>query len=137
MTLQVKSRHCYACSPFPGATKNGTSMQRGPDCQYGVVSHRSYVGLSTIARREGSDKSARAATPIFIHNGAPQALEGCYVGSAAYCAGGRQGRGVTAAAAKAREAASLAGGGSGERTRRQAPGPARRSATASPTVSRP
>ena len=31
----------------------------------------------TIARRQGSDKSARAATPIFIHNGAPQALVGC------------------------------------------------------------
>jgi hypothetical protein len=34
---------------------------------------RSFVSLSTIARREGSDKSARAAT-IFIDNGAPQAL---------------------------------------------------------------
>ena len=41
----------------------------------GVASHRSFVSLSTIARREGSDKSARAAT-IFIHNGAPQALVG-------------------------------------------------------------
>src|SRR5208283_1945236 len=35
VTPQVKSRHCYACSPFPGATKNGTSMQRGPDCHSG------------------------------------------------------------------------------------------------------
>ena len=44
-------------------------------CQSGLRSHRSFVSLSTIARREGSDKSARAAT-IFIHNGAPQALVG-------------------------------------------------------------
>jgi hypothetical protein len=28
----------------------------------------------TIARCEGSEKSARAATTIFIHNGAPQTL---------------------------------------------------------------
>ena len=32
----------------------------------------------TIARRRGSNKSARAATLIFTHNGAPQALVGCY-----------------------------------------------------------
>ena len=43
----------------------------------GVASHRSFVSLSTIARCEGSDKSARAAT-IFIHNGAPEALVGCH-----------------------------------------------------------
>ena len=29
------SRHCHTCSPFPGATKNGTSMPRGPDCLSG------------------------------------------------------------------------------------------------------
>ena len=29
------SRHCHTCSPFPGATKNGTSMRRGPDCLSG------------------------------------------------------------------------------------------------------
>jgi len=46
----------------------------------GVASHRSFVSLSTIARREGSDKSARAAT-IFIHNGAPQALVGSQGGN--------------------------------------------------------
>ena len=34
----------------------------------------------TVARREGSDKSARAAT-IFIHNGAPQALVGSQGGN--------------------------------------------------------
>jgi hypothetical protein len=34
----------------------------------------------TIARCEGSDKSARAAT-IFIDNGAPQALVGCHENS--------------------------------------------------------
>jgi len=53
----------------------------------GVASHRSFVSLSTIARCEGSDKSARAAT-IFIHNGAPEALVGCYENS-------RTGVGVT------------------------------------------
>src|SRR5208282_4881613 len=26
---------CHACSPFPRATKNGTSTQRGPDCLSG------------------------------------------------------------------------------------------------------
>jgi hypothetical protein len=46
----------------------------------GVANHRSFVSLSTIARREGSDKSARAAT-IFIHNGAPQALVGSQGGN--------------------------------------------------------
>ena len=35
---------------------------------------RQFYQPHTIARREGSDKSARAATPIFTHNGAPQAL---------------------------------------------------------------
>ena len=45
----------------------------------GVASHHSFVSLSTIARRVGSDKSARAAT-IFIHNGAPQALVGSQAG---------------------------------------------------------
>ena len=35
VTLQVRSRHCHACSPFPRATKNGTSTQRGPDCLSG------------------------------------------------------------------------------------------------------
>jgi hypothetical protein len=40
----------------------------------GVASHRSFYQPRTIARCEGSGKSARAAT-IFIHNGAPQALE--------------------------------------------------------------
>ena len=33
-TPQVRSRHCHACSG-PGATKNGASMQRGPDCKSG------------------------------------------------------------------------------------------------------
>ena len=47
MTLQVRSRHCYACSPFPGATKNGTSMQRGPDSQSGL---RATAVLSASAR---------------------------------------------------------------------------------------
>src|SRR5208283_5739979 len=47
----------------------------------GVASHRSFVSLSTIARCEGSDKSARAAT-IFIHNGAPEALVGCHANPA-------------------------------------------------------
>jgi len=46
----------------------------------GVANHRSFVSLSTIARCEGSDKSARAAT-IFIHNGAPQALLGSQGGN--------------------------------------------------------
>ena len=46
----------------------------------GVASHHSFVSLSTIARRVGSDKSARAAT-IFIHNGAPQALVGSQGGN--------------------------------------------------------
>jgi hypothetical protein len=47
VTPQVRSRHCYACSPFPGATKNGTSMQRGPDSQSGL---RATAVLSASAR---------------------------------------------------------------------------------------
>ena len=46
----------------------------------GVASHRSFVSLSTIARCEGSDKSARAAT-IFTDNGAPQPLVACQGGN--------------------------------------------------------
>jgi hypothetical protein len=37
VTLQVQQRFCHTCSPFPGATKNGTSMQRGPDSYAGSL----------------------------------------------------------------------------------------------------
>ena len=74
MTLQVRPIHCHACSPFPRAKEWYLYAARA-GLPIGVASHRSFVSLSTIARREGSDKSARAAT-IFIHNGAPQALVG-------------------------------------------------------------
>ena len=40
VTPQVCSRHCHTCSPFPGATKNSTSMQRGPDCLSGSTPPR-------------------------------------------------------------------------------------------------
>jgi hypothetical protein len=51
-------------------------MQRGPDCLSGSRTTAESVSLSTVARCQGSDKSARAATPIFTHNGAPRALVG-------------------------------------------------------------
>ena len=77
MTLQVKSRHCYACYLVPEGDKEWYLYAARAGLPIGVASHRSYVGL-TRSPVESSDKSARAATPIFIHNGAPQALEGCY-----------------------------------------------------------
>jgi hypothetical protein len=78
VTLQVSSRHCYACSPFPRATKNDTSMQRGPDCQSGSQA-TAVMSASHDHPSRGSNKSARAAT-IFIHNDAPQALLDCQGG---------------------------------------------------------
>jgi hypothetical protein len=69
MTPQVQSRHCHACSLFPGATKNGISIQRGPALRIGVASHPRILSLDTIARGE-----ARTNPPvrnIFDHNGAP------------------------------------------------------------------
>src|SRR3954466_12574659 len=75
VTPQVGSRHCHTCSPFPGATKNSTSMQRGPDCLSGSKATQN-VSASTRSPIENSDKPARAAT-IFIHNGARPAQLGC------------------------------------------------------------
>ena len=46
------SRHCYTCSPFPGAIKNGTSMRRGPDCLSGSQTTAEISSLDTIARAE-------------------------------------------------------------------------------------
>ena len=54
-----------------------TSMQRGPDCHSGLRPTAVLSASARSPRRQGSGKSARAAT-IFIHNGAPQALVGCY-----------------------------------------------------------
>ena len=76
MTLQVSSRHCYTCFPVPGGDKEWYLYATRAGLPIGVASHRSYVSLSTVARRQGSDKTARAAT-IFIDNGAPPALVGC------------------------------------------------------------
>src|SRR5215472_5607508 len=77
VTLQVRSRYCYACSPFPRATKNGTSMQRGPDCHSGsqTTAEMSASPRSPVARLQQT--GSRRHT-IFIHNGAPQALVGCH-----------------------------------------------------------
>jgi hypothetical protein len=76
VTLQAQSRYCHACSLFPEATKYGTSTQRGPDCYSGSLATAGVPSLNTIVAR-GSNKPARHAT-IFIHNGASQALVGCY-----------------------------------------------------------
>src|SRR4051795_3152960 len=78
VTPQVGSRHCHTCSPFPGATKNSTSMQRGPDCLSGSKATQN-VSASTRSPIRSSDKPARAAT-IFNHNGARPAQLGCLVG---------------------------------------------------------
>src|SRR4051812_49598281 len=75
VTPQVGSRHCHTCSPFPGATKNSTSMQRGPDCLSGSKATQN-VSASTRSPIENSDKPARAAT-IFNHNAARPAQLGC------------------------------------------------------------
>src|SRR3954449_8180796 len=75
VTPQVGSRHCHTCSPFPGATKNSTSMQRGPDCLSGSNATQN-ASASTRSPIGGSDKPTRAAT-IFIHNGARPAQLGC------------------------------------------------------------
>jgi hypothetical protein len=59
VTPQVCSRHCHPCSPFPRATKNDTSMQRGPDCLSGSQATAEIDSLNTIARRETrSDRPA-------------------------------------------------------------------------------
>src|SRR4051794_1785057 len=68
VTPQVGSRHCHTCSPFPGATKNSTSMQRGPDCLSGSNATQNEPA-STRSPIQGSDKPACAAI-IFNHNGA-------------------------------------------------------------------
>ena len=52
VTPQVKSRHCHACSLFPGATKNDTSNAARARLLIGVASHRRVVSLNTIARGE-------------------------------------------------------------------------------------
>src|SRR3954471_11633260 len=75
VTPQVGSRHCHTCSPFPGATKNSTSMQRGPDCLSGSNATQN-ASASTRSPIGSSDKPARAAT-IFNHNGAHPAQPGC------------------------------------------------------------
>ena len=62
--------------PVPGGDKEWYLYAARAGLPIGVASHRSFVSLSTIARCEGSDKSARAAT-IFTDNGAPQALVAC------------------------------------------------------------
>ena len=56
--------------PVPGGDKEWSLYAARAGLPIGVASHRSFVSLSTIARCEGSDKSARAAT-IFTDNGAP------------------------------------------------------------------
>ena len=54
---------CYACSPFPRATKNGTSMQRGPDCHSGS---QATAGSSASARsRIAEAPTSRPAPPAF------------------------------------------------------------------------
>src|SRR4051812_8977677 len=63
--------------PVPGATKNSTSMQRGPDCLSGSQATQN-VSASTRSPIGGSDKPTRAAT-IFNHNGARPAQLGCLV----------------------------------------------------------
>src|SRR3954469_8909146 len=75
VTPQVSSRHCHTCSPFPGATKNSTSMQRGPDCLSGSNATQN-ASASTRSPIPGSNKPAGAAT-IFNHNGARPAQLGC------------------------------------------------------------
>src|SRR3954454_5389637 len=79
VTPQVSSRHCHTCSPFPGATKNSTSMQRGPDCLSGSNATQN-ASASTRSPIGNSDKPARAAT-IFNHNGARPAQPGCLAGN--------------------------------------------------------
>jgi len=66
VTLQVQQRCCHACSPFPGATKNGTSMQRGPDSYSGSLATAGRAQPHHDRPLRGSDKSARAATFSFI-----------------------------------------------------------------------
>src|SRR5439155_810364 len=58
-----------------GATKNSTSMQRGPDCLSGSNATQN-VPASTRSPIPGSDKPAYAAT-IFNHHGARPAQLGC------------------------------------------------------------
>src|ERR1051325_11154465 len=69
--------HTFRDSTAPGATKNSTSTQRGPDCLSGSKATQN-VSASTRSPIGNSDKPARAAT-IFNHNGARPAQLGCLV----------------------------------------------------------
>jgi len=62
--------------PVPEGDKEWYLYAARAGLPIGVASHRSYISLNTIARCEGCDQSARAATTIFIHKGEPQALVG-------------------------------------------------------------
>jgi hypothetical protein len=67
VTLQTQERCCHTCSPFPGATKNGTSM-------YVARTRLLFEALATAGRVQphhdrplrASDKPARAAIFSFI-----------------------------------------------------------------------
>ena len=64
--------------PVPGGDKEWYLYAARAGLLLGVASHRSFISLARSPVAKGSDKSARAANTIFIHNGAPQALVGCY-----------------------------------------------------------
>ena len=59
MTLQVRSRHCHAGSPFPGATKNGASTSAGRTAYRGREPPQRCQPRHGHPPR-GSDNSARA-----------------------------------------------------------------------------
>jgi len=69
------SRHCYTCSPFPGATKNGNLYAARAGLLIGVANHRRDFQPQHDRPCRDWDKPARAAT-VFIHNGAPSTLAG-------------------------------------------------------------
>ena len=56
--------------PFQGATKNGASMRRGPDCLSGLQTTAEIFSLDAIARAKIGLNRPIAAT-VFIDNGAP------------------------------------------------------------------
>jgi hypothetical protein len=66
--------------PVPEGDKEWRLYPARAGLPFGVANHRRFVSLSTVARCQVSDKSARAAS-IFIHNGALQALVGCHENS--------------------------------------------------------
>src|SRR5215218_10028540 len=74
---QGGSPHCHTCCPFPGATKGGTSMQRGPDCLSGSQTTAGLVSLDAFARSKDATPSPPRSSHFHPWWCTPRVLLGC------------------------------------------------------------